>query len=79
MSGYKYSFQMAQGSRRHNMKGHLIEDGAQVASVRRDQNAVYHIKWFTLGAEARFRDFCDCVSVEEGIEALMLRRMMYDV
>lgn len=57
---------------RVGFKGHLTEDGIQVASVQRNASSIrdYKVKWFTERAYYRFQDFCNCESVDETLEAI---------
>lgn len=53
----------------------LLEDGIAIAKVRRTGGvrtvARFSAKFYTDASRARFEDFCDSISISEGLEAMV--------
>jgi len=73
----RYTIQIIQTSKQRfgRATAFLLEDGIQIAKITRaglqeGYIAETQFKFFTQGAEGRFQDFCDSLSMTETVEAL---------
>lgn len=71
-----YTVANVKKSARGAAQADLLEDGIAIAKVKRTAGTrtwapQFSAKFYTDASRARFEDFCDSISINEGVEALM--------